>query len=520
MKNTPLRWKAFVKRHFGELLIVLIFLVLSISPLLYLNRFVSFPFPLEFREAAGVFTAVDLSNKLNPYQLEAFPEHLYVYGVLYPLMIAPWLGWITPAIAIPRLINIIFLGLAALTMFGIFRLHKASIVGSLVGSLIFVSAMCVVLKINGARPDISGMFFMLLGVYLVLTTDFSSVGLVLCALCSMIGFYLKQYTILPLLLVSLYLALFRPKTQLAVFALSAFAIGAVSVVIIQTLFPLYFEYSLLHHLQKASYSWKHLVYQFSSFLKYYWIIILLFLYYLHKQYARKAKWKPLIHWRLNSGPPAQGAHIEFVDLSIAVVLVLLIGSLGQHTGNIHIYFQELLIPFLLMAVIPAIDRFIPGGLQRTTVFLLLLLSLIPQAKIYSTDFLAYAEGFRKLEKQLDQCGTIYGSSLITLYLMDRGLLPVYDNGQSGYGWSVIAPQNHPIYGRLWGANSQTLSAKWNAWQASISEKIKNREYDCIAVDNLTNQIANSPLEDYYKKQYTYHNILIWDVIIWVPKEMP
>ena len=209
-----------------------------------------------------------------------------------------------------------------------------------------------------------------------------------------------------------------------------------------------------------------------------------------------------------------------MDLSIAVVLALLIGSLGRHTGNIHIYFQELLIPFLLMAVIPAIDLFIPGGWQRTTVFLLLLLSLIPQAKNYSTDFLAYAEGFRKLEKRLDQCGTIYGSPLITLYLIDRGLSPVYDNGQSEYGWSVIAPQDHPIYGRLWGANSQALSVKWNAWQASISEKIKNREYDCIVVDNLTKQIANTSIEDYYKKQHIYYNILRWDVIVWVLKEIP
>ena len=80
-------------------------------------------------------------------------------------------------------------------------------------------------KINGARPDIPALFFMLLGVYAVLATNFSLVGLALCALCSMIGFYLKQYTILLLLLVNLYLALFRPKVQLAVFALSTFAIG-------------------------------------------------------------------------------------------------------------------------------------------------------------------------------------------------------------------------------------------------------------------------------------------------------
>ncbi len=188
MQNTRSQWKAFGKHHFGELLMVLIILLFFISPLLYLKRFVGFPFPLEFREAAGVFTAVDFRNGLNPYQLEAFPDHLVVHGGLFQLTTSNLLGWIQPAIAIPRLINIIFLGLATLTMYGIFRQRKASLAGSLVGSLVFVSAMCVVLKINGARPDIPALFFMLLGVYAVLATNFSLVGLALCALCSMIGF--------------------------------------------------------------------------------------------------------------------------------------------------------------------------------------------------------------------------------------------------------------------------------------------------------------------------------------------
>jgi len=188
----------------AEALLVLLILGLAVSPALYLKRWLTFPFPLEYREAASIDLAQAIRAGINPYALEAFPEHMYAYGGLFPLLLAPLMGRVTPSILAPRVVNLVFLAATTLLLMALLKRRGASRVASLAGGLVFVGAMCLVLKINASRPDIPALFFMLLGMYVLVALDWSAVGLTGLVACSFAAFFFKQYMILPHLFVPPY----------------------------------------------------------------------------------------------------------------------------------------------------------------------------------------------------------------------------------------------------------------------------------------------------------------------------
>ena len=75
-----------------NLLIIAVIILFLIFPIQFTINFLTFKFPLEYRDAASIPAAVDFSRGINPYSIENFPDHIYLYGILYPLIMAPLLN--------------------------------------------------------------------------------------------------------------------------------------------------------------------------------------------------------------------------------------------------------------------------------------------------------------------------------------------------------------------------------------------------------------------------------------------
>ncbi len=50
----------------------------------------TFPYPIELREPVSIHFAYAFASGVNPYSLQNYPEYTYLYGVLYPLTLAPF----------------------------------------------------------------------------------------------------------------------------------------------------------------------------------------------------------------------------------------------------------------------------------------------------------------------------------------------------------------------------------------------------------------------------------------------
>jgi hypothetical protein len=511
------------------LLFVLLILILAIVPAAYLVSFLRFPYPLEYREAASIVDANAIHSGINPFTLNAYPGDMYTYGLIYPFMISPWINVIQPLVLIPRLIDFALLLLTVFLVFALLRFKKATLTGSLIGSLILLNALCLVLKINGSRPDIPAVFFSLLGIFIVIKKGTAFRWLFLSALCAIFCFLLKEYLVIPLCLLVVHVFLFQSKKSGIAFLGILSCLLGVSAIIIRFAFPLYLRYAILYPLYILSNNPGHMIMQVTTFIQWYGILCLIFfgsiLYKLWRGLnSGNRKWNiNLSSW---DQPLLEGITVDFFDWGFVLIMAILMISIAQNTGNFHTYFQELPLPFLIIAVMPAIEQLIKPILVKNIAFALCLFSLIPLSAGYQTTFDQYAKAYQLMESKMDQCHQIYGSPLTDLYLLRRNMSPIYDNGLSEYGFTVIMSKNK-IFQKILGGNDGQLENKWNLWNQSVEEQVKNQAFDCIVVDSQTKKIGDVLIADYYVPESEIPDVLDWyvinynirmDITIWIPKD--
>jgi hypothetical protein len=477
-----------IAKEYKNLILLGAILLLLIHPLQYVTNFLSFPYPLELREPASIYSAVDLSRGINPYDLQNFPEHIYLYGILYPLVLAPFVGFFTQPLLAARWLNVLFAVLFLGMSFRIFRKRKASIISALIGTLLLLDGLCYIWKINGARPDVPGLFFAVLGFTFLLVSEPGNLRVFLCALACLLGFYFKQYMLFSILAPAVYLFLFVSKQKGYLFVGVAGLLGLGSFLLIRNFFPLYYEYSILHHIVLGSSgSTDYMLNQYFDFLSSYWLVCFFYFFYLHKSMAafglNRLKEIRLLPLKIKA-PFIQGGFVDMIDISV-IASALILTVLGKHDGNTYTYFGELLLPVLLYLVIPKIDEiFVNTDLHRFFIqALILVFCVFPFQARYQTDFKGYRQAYDIFSQYAERCGNIYDqTSLAAMYKIDHRLSPVYNSGQTEYAETVI-PDKDTIYGRFSQLPAQLLNQQLRDWNDNIHTMIVNRKFDCIFSDN-------------------------------------
>ena len=318
----------------------------------------------------------------------------------------------------------------------------------------------------------------------------------------------------------LYLFFFKSKAKALGLALGAAALGALLYVTVRIAWPLYWEYALLHQINNATFIRAHMTEQVSYFLQWFWGAVLLYLYYLHRRYFKglPRAWRAL---RVEIGsirePLLRSAQVDVFDVGVVTAVALLVGLLGGHEGNDHVYFLELLLPFLLITVVPGVEAYLGGRWMRVAALVVLLTAMLPLAAQYQTDFTAYAENYRKLFKKLNLCQSIYAMPIALDYLLDRGATPVYDNGYSEYGWSVLSTGGNPLLRLVAGSHSSDLEQRWTDWRQALDAKVKAGAFDCIVLDSSVGTVADTRVADYYRIWSNVGKVLRFEPTIWVPK---
>lgn len=503
--------------QYKNIIVFSVIALLLIYPLKYVAGFLSFPYPLEYREVAVVSPAIALANGINVYSFENFPEHIYLYGILYPLTLSPFINLGDHPMLVARAYNVFFLAAFLGLSFWIFRKRNASVTSALIGVLILLNSMCYIWTMNGSRPDAPALFFSFLGFYFLLNRKFDDPGILLCALSCVISFYFKQYLFFSTLVVAAFLFLFVSKQKAYLFVAAVAALGLTSFIVIRSFFPLYYEYSILHHIaiSAPSINASRMEEQTSTFLGYYWVIFLLYFFYLYKT-ASALDLSQLKEIRLSpiklKEPFLRYASVELFGVGVIFAIVTLIFWLGNHGGNIYTYYGELLLPFLLYFTIPKIDSLFKFDVHRAFIqVLILLFCVFPFRLNYEQDYSSWYESFTTLSQYAAQCENIYDETpLAAVYKIENKISPVYNNGQIEYAQTVI-PDRETIFGRLSTAPNEYLDQQLFKWNDEIENGIKNQEFDCIFSDNKQ-KIEN------YTEVAKIPFVLGWTIFVRVPLE--
>jgi hypothetical protein len=519
----------FMRNRFADTVLVCIAAVSVIVPIVFLAQYLLFPYPLAYRETAPLLQAMAFHQGQNPYLLEGFPAQMYVYGPLFPLMISPWINLIRPALIIPRMLNIVFLVFSAVLLYALLRARKASVAGALTASVVLGNALCLVIKIAGPGPDLPGFFFVVLGFYVLQKSGSSMRGLWMHSLCGVVAFYIKQYLILPFVLYSVYVFLFQSKRR-GLWSAGLIAIQmALPAAVLRVSCPMFFRYTVLHHLHMYSDDIGHMVMQLETFLSWYAFPVAVFSASVLLG-LRTAILSGSVRFRMHVGslekPLVEGMDADFFMVGFLSTLLIMVMAMGRNAGTAHTYFQELPLPFLIVSVFTFIaGKVRPPNLQ-TLLYAACLSSLMPLGRGYQIHFQQTAEGFQQLNDRADRCEAIYGSAAMDWYLLNRDGETIYDSGNTEYAITVLYAGN-PLLQKVMGGHDGQIEHQWIIWNDMLGEKARQHAFDCIIVGSETTEIGNVRLEEYYEPEREIPDILEWDVVnysvvfdavIWIPKQ--
>jgi len=463
----------FISRHYQILILISISLVLLIHPVKYIFNFLTFPYPIELREPVLIHSAYAFDSGINPYSLQSYPEYIYLYGILYPLTLAPFIKLAVHPLLVARAYSVLFFVLFSGLSISILIKRGASKISSLVGALILLNSMCLIWAVNGARPDAPALFFSFLGFYIMEKDNYGYRSIIFSAIACVLSLHFKQYLLFSAVVIAVYLFLFISKQKGLTFA--------------SEYFPLYYEYSILHHLIAGegvnTRGVSHLIMQSKHFFKYYWILLFLFLYHVFKVISnisldqlKKIRFKPLIL----TEPFITFFPVDIYSIGIFLSAAILTLWLGKNYGNVYTYYGELLLPFLLFLIIPKIDEWFKNGLSRNLCLLsILLLCVLPFSVNYGGDFSGWRESYRTLERYYKDCSNVYDqTSFAALYKIEHNMHPVYNNGQVAYALSVI-PNTETFPGKISEVPVELLEQRLFEWNSNIEHNLENQTFDCI-----------------------------------------
>ncbi len=295
------------------------------------------PAPQEMREGALVLTTLALLDGRNPY---AAPDALggNLYGILYPLLVAPIALLFGPGLATHRLVACAGIAVAGWL---VWRGAREA------GAMRLPAALAAMLSVSGwlywvgptVRPDGVGLAC-LMGALVVAAPDPASTRRFLVALAlSLLGFAAKIYFAGGILIVVAYVALFRSWWRGVAMGAAAIAALAAWAGLLALLMPAWGSLVLGANLGATSYDVAHLLRQgwdwavFSLPLLVGLAVALLVL--------------PAERWRGRAG---------FWAFAAFCGLAVLLASLGGHGGAHMTYFFHLLTPPLAIAIVAASVR--------------------------------------------------------------------------------------------------------------------------------------------------------------------
>lgn len=490
--------------------------------------------PLDLYEGTMLLITGIIAEGGNPYTRAFQPQAADVYPPLYNIITA----WLVPYFGndfqLHRSVSALFIVAACITC-GLLTWRHSGAWRHALGAAVLWYAALLFYATPVSSTNALGVLLFLAGLAVPWWRRFSIGSLFFALVAGLLSFYAKQYFILCMAILCLYLFLYISMARALVLG-ACFAITLLaSLALVHTTSPYYLDNTLfapaaaIQGLQQ----WQILFMQLGLFLKTYLGLLLalaaaLFMGYRDRRRpVEGARVSVLAHqgWR----GPLFRQEVDFFWFCLFWATAAIVVWLGRNPGNYMTYLFQLMSPFLLIGSLSTIA----STQLRPWIFVpLAALTGYQVWAILHKDFAVDMDNWHKIESLIDASDEVLATQMLVAAQLERGK-PVFQDGHTFYFPQAI---NKPDWLRKTNPEAR-VEAVWQDYLTRLYGKIQRREFDYVMVSPWEMRGIfryNSPpfeeiggrefLQRYYCKVDVVplsmtgrHGAGTWKVQVWQPK---
>ncbi len=479
-------------------------------------QIISATFPLDYYEGTAVMITGLMADGNNPYTFEFQPQAMYVYSPLYNMLVAPMTWIFDNTLQLHRLVSAVFILTSCLICASaVYRCgqswrHSMAAAVLLYAALLFYGTPV-------ASTNALGVCLYLLILYLPWRHDFSTASLAWACVLAVLAFYAKQYFILAMALLCLYMFLYESRKRALMLGVCYASLLLTSVWWVDYTSPYYLDNTFFSpmiaadRLQNSAIA----ILQYTEFLRLYWPLLII----------------SVLCGRALAGKPASSyPSTRFFWFCLLCAALVLAFSLARNPGNYMTYLFQLLTPALLIGCFGLLSR------QQSDIKALAPLVLICFYQAYALlpkDFSTTEENWQRVDQLISENDQMLTSQMLVATLLKHGKA-VEQDGHTFY--FPLAADKSPIF--IKEDPTLRVDAIWHNYISSIYRKIEAQQYDLIMVTSwdFRGIFVNNPppfsdldgktfLKQYYAVDETLplsmterHGGGTWPVRIWRPKQ--
>ena len=434
--------------------------------------------PLDLYEGTMVLITGIIAEGGNPYTSEFQPQAADVYPPLYNMLAALLSQLFDNNFQLHRALSAFFIAVACATCgFATWRQCSAWQYAFAAGVLWYAALLFYATPVSSTNAP--GVALFLACLVIPWCYRFSAASLAVALVCGLLSFYTKQYFILCMAILCLYLFLYVSMVRALVLGFCFASALVASLALVHASSPYYLDNTLfapaaaIQGLQDSSI----LLMQLGFYLRTYMGLLLALLLVVLSALRHKG-WRGLLSRNLAfagggwSGPLlCQKADLYWFSLFWSTMAIVF--WLGRNPGNYMTYLFQLMSPFLLIAGMSAIAR---AGLRPWVAVPLLLLTFYHSWDILHKDFSVDMENWRKIEGLIDTSDEVLATQMLVVAQLERGK-PVYQDGHTFYFPMAFSK---PDWLRNADPKAQ-VEVVWEDYVTGMYRKIQRREFDYILI---------------------------------------
>jgi hypothetical protein len=448
-------------------------------------QIVTHEYTLDYNETGMLVTTATIAEGGNPYSLESQPIRISLYPVLYNILVAPLSRVLGNTLELHRAVNGFFILASCAICFYLCRRVSGTRTESFTAAVLVYAGLLVystpIASINGL-----GLFLFLGAITVPWMDGFSTRSLAVSIVLGLLAFYTKQYFIACLGYVALYLFLADSRKRAIYFSLAALAAFIAVLAIVTYTSPYYLEATVFAVQSSAGKvaSDEHLMTQVREFVQIYLpLMVILLVAVVDRIYSAVLSSRPggrlsgdseSAH-AFNPGAPRLRYKANYIWVCCACSVIIIVLALGKNRGNHLTYFFQLISPFLLVGIFALVSG-MPKW--RWPFRILILIALYNSYVMLPADFSVKEESWRRVKTEIASANEIYASTLVLQYVLEKGA-PVYLSGGTRY--FVVANDKPSFMKDTHGRDS--VPEIWERYVTLIRNKIQNREFDLLLIDN-------------------------------------
>lgn len=444
-------------------------------------QIISARIPLDYYEGTALLITGLFAEGNNPFTREFQPAAMYVYPPLYNLLVAPLTWFFDNSLQLHRQVSALLIALTCLVcgsavyFAGRSWRHSMAAAVTLYAALLFYATPV-------ASTNALGVCLYLLILYLPLRLGFSNASLGLVCVLAVLVFFAKQYFILSMAMLCLYLFLYvsMRRALLLGCAYALLLLGSLALVHLSS--PYYLDNTLfapavaMTRLQMPEVARL----QFVAFFNLYWPLLLIITGWAVLQ-IREAGWR-LAFARIAdffrpgaASIPRENAHraTHFFGFCLLWSSLVVFFYLGRNPGNYLTYLFQLMSPCLLIVCFTLLSQ------ASSRLRLLAPLVLVCFYQVYALlpqDFSTTEENWARVDSLISEHEDILASQMLVANLLKHGR----EVAQDGHTFYFPLAQNKPeIFVKT--RPEDRVAMVWEDYLTELYRRIEAGGYQLIMV---------------------------------------